>query len=453
MHQKYFLSFMFLFMFCTAKIHAQENLSPIDSLYLNSIEQFYEYAEEYADDIWPGMDIAPVILYRMNGPAFLYNHPDPPESFTKLSDNLYLGSQNEHQLFGDSITEINGTLTAIANYGYDIYTSTAQAYATLFHELHHVWQSNILPDLHPGSIADEITYPEEAFNDALKKFEQRMLYMMNFETDDTQFNEMLNRFYSSRLKREEIIDRYTDFEQALETFEGPAFYMEYRFYKKFSNQPEFVQKNYIHNHFWAPLITPNYGRENLRIQHVAAGFAMSRLLKEYHPDWKSKFYQSGMTLFEFFVHKFEPKIVELPSIEKEIALSRYHTERMVGERNLILQQFHEQPGLKVVLDFETTPNFRGFDPINAISIDEKTVLHKTALRLGRDDNELFVQNKDLITEIGSQVFTVNRVILFVPEHSIDLDDKRLVIDDEGVAIRWSGKLISRENNKIHFRTD
>ena len=435
------------------KLSAQNHLLPVDSLYLNSVEHFHEFTEKHTDEIWPRMEIAPVILYRMNGPALLYNHPNPPESFTKHSDNLHIGSQNELQLFGDTITEINGTISAIANYGHDIYTSPAQAYATLFHELHHAWQSSEFPDLHPGNITDQMTYPENYTNDALKLFENRLLFELNAEKDDARFTELINRFYTSRMKRQEIIGDFANFEQALETFEGPAFYTEYRFYRKFSDQSEPLKNNYIHNHFWAQLVTPNYGRENLRTRHVAAGFAMSRLLEAHHPGWKSGFYKSGMTLFEFFVQKFEPEIVELPPLEKEIALSRYHTETLVDEREQILQQFHEQPGLKVVLNFETTPDFRGFDPVNAISIDEETVLHKTSLSLGRGDNELFVQNKDLVTETGGQVFMVNRVILFVPEHSVDLNNERLVIDDEGVAIRWSGKLISRENNKIHFRAD
>lgn len=435
------------------KLFAQNQLLPIDSLYLNSIEHFYEFAEEHSDEIWPGMEIAPVILYRMDGPAFLYNHPDPPESFTKHSNNLYIGLQSELQLLGDTIIDINGILTAIVNYGHNIYSSPAQAYATLFHELHHVWQRNEFPDLDPGNIIDQMTYPEDYKNDALKLFEKRLLFEMSFEKDETRFTELLNQFYTSRVKREEIIANYTNFEQSLETFEGPAFYTEYRFYEIFSDQPEPVKKNYIHNHFWALLVTPNYGRESLRNRHVAAGFAMSRLLEAHHPGWELKFYRSGKTLFEFFIHKFQPEIVELPCLEKEAAFSRLQIKSLIEERKHELLQFYQQPGVKVVLDFETTPDFRGFDPVNAKSINEEIVLHKTSLRLGRDDNELYVQNKDLVTETSGQVFTVNRVILFVPEHTIDLNYERIKIDDEGVTIRWNGELIDRENNEIYFRAD
>jgi hypothetical protein len=435
------------------KLFPQSQLLPIDSLYLNSIEHFYEIAEEHSDEIWPGMEIAPIILYRIDGPAFLYNHPCPPESFTKHSNNLYIGLQSELQLFGDTITDINGALTAIVNYEHNIYSSPAQTYATLFHELFHAWQRNEFPDLHPGSITDQMTYPEDYKNDALKLFEKHLLFEMSFEKDETRFTELLNRFYTSRMKRKEIIANYTHFEQSLETFEGTAFYTEYRFYETFSEQPDPVKNNYIHNHFWAQLVTPNYGRENLRNRHVASGFAMSRLLEMHHPGWKSEFYRSGKTLFDFFVNKFQPEITELPVLEKEIALSRFHTKNLIAEREQQLLQFYQQPGVKVIMDFETSPEFRGFDPVNAISIDEETVLHKTSLRLGRGDNEMFVQNKDLITETSGQVFIVNRVILFVPEHSIDLNRESIKIDDKEVTIRWKGELIDRENDKIYFRAD
>ena len=34
-------------------------------------------------------------MFRMNGSALLYNHPNPPEDFMKLSDELYIGEERD----------------------------------------------------------------------------------------------------------------------------------------------------------------------------------------------------------------------------------------------------------------------------------------------------------------------------------------------------------------------
>ncbi|MDD4604542.1 MAG: hypothetical protein PHF97_12165 [Bacteroidales bacterium] len=45
------------------------------------------------NDIWPGMELSPICLFRVNCPAVLYNHPDPPASFNKTGESTYIGSQ------------------------------------------------------------------------------------------------------------------------------------------------------------------------------------------------------------------------------------------------------------------------------------------------------------------------------------------------------------------------
>lgn len=284
----------------SSHLYGQQSLLPIDSLYMDSIEHFYDFAKEHKNEVWPNMELSPIAFYRIGGPVFLYNHPDPPESFTKMSDKLYMGSQSEQQFFGDTITETNGTLTAIVNYGRKNFGGVDEVTATLFHELHHAYQRNAFPDLNPGNPAMGMTYPESYKNDALKRFEQEMLFEMIFTKDDQQFRKLLNQFYSSRLKREELIDDYTNFERSIENFEGPAYYSEYQFYKLFSDQSESIKSNYSHNNFWAQLLTPKYGRKDLRLRHLVSGFAMCYLLDKYHEDWKNEYYPFEMSLFDFF---------------------------------------------------------------------------------------------------------------------------------------------------------
>lgn len=433
--------------------YGQPSMLPVDSLYLDAIENFYEFAEDHKEQIWPGMELSPVVFYRINGPAFLYNHPDPPETFTKISVNLYRGSQSELQLFGDTITEINGTLSAIVNYARDNFGGVDEVTATLFHELHHAWQRNEFPHLSPGNPATGLTYPEIVENDALKIYEQKLLYKLSFSEDEHEFRELLNRFYTSRLKRDEIIGDYTDYEKAIENFEGPAYYNEYKFFQLYSNRSESVKKNYFHKNFWSPLATPHYGRQNLRLRHLASGFAMCYLLDKYHTNWKTEYYTSGLGLFDFFVSKFEPEPAGLPDLAEEYALSSLHTNNQIAERKAELTRFYKQPGTKIILDFQSTPQFRGFDPVNTFAIDDDTILHKNSLRLEGGENQLFIEGREIVTIVKEQVFFVEQAILFVPDGAIDLQDDKIVIQDDGVNIRWTGNVSERNENLIRLSAD
>src|ERR1700722_16706519 len=54
------------------------------------IHEFYRLAPQIADDVWPGWSrtIAPLLLVTSQG-EFLTHHPDPPDDFERIGDNLY----------------------------------------------------------------------------------------------------------------------------------------------------------------------------------------------------------------------------------------------------------------------------------------------------------------------------------------------------------------------------
>ena len=81
-------------------LYGDADIIAIDSLYSNEIERSFEEMRLSVDEIWPKMTLSPVCLFRFNGPAYLYNHPDPPSGFKKITDKLYVGKQEDLQLFG-----------------------------------------------------------------------------------------------------------------------------------------------------------------------------------------------------------------------------------------------------------------------------------------------------------------------------------------------------------------
>ena len=441
-----------LFFALSCQVAGQVSMLSVDSLFLGSIAGFYEQAEEATVMIWPGMELSPVCLYRVNGPAILYNHPSPPDSFVKVADRTYLGTQAELQLMGSTIAEINGVITAIADYGYESYMDKDQVYAVLFHEMHHAYQFGHLKDIEYDNPAVLLVYPEDPVNDAIKLFEQKLLYEMAFTSDEDRFSELLYLLYSSRKQREGTIGSvFMNYEKAVENLEGPAFFCEYRFYNLYGSAAAVIKMNYNHKHFWSILNTPFYGRQDLRKRHLAAGMAMCYILDKVSDGWQEAFYAGGSHLYDFFMSQFNVQQVELPRLDVYQALSNLHTPQLAEQRQARYQAFLDQAGVKVVLQFESFPQFRGFDPMNAEAISDKLIFHKTSLNLAKADNQLFVANEDVVTLIQDQLWFVKQAMFFVEsrEH-IHFEEGRVKVAVPGITLQWAAELISDEEGEMVF---
>ena len=449
---KYKCLFLVFLLLCSKFIiTAQVQLLEIDSLYLKTIDQFYSNAEKVKSEIWEDMKLAPVCMFRLNGPALLYNHPTPPANFIRLSDKLYLGEQKELQLFGGTQVEINGILTAIIDYGLVHYSSVEEVYAELFHELHHVYQREFVKDIEYDNPAILLKYPENSANDALKLFEQKTLYKMCFMRDSIYFQKLLNQFYSSRLKRKQIIGDFSKYEEKVENIEGPAFFCEYEFYNQFATFSQELKDNYNQNHFFGVLTTPYYGRNSLRNRHLAAGMAMCFILNNHFDNWQNEYYSQSLSLFEFFISKLKPQKEKLEVDSMYYDLSKFHTHQTVLAHESSLNKFNNQEGIKITLEYNEFPQFEGFDPMNAESINDSTVLHKTFLKLVKgENNKLFITNKDVVTIIGDQIWFVKKVVLFVEEEKIHSENNKITIDTEKMKVSWSGNLEFKSEKKITF---
>ncbi|MBD3423424.1 MAG: hypothetical protein GF417_03140 [Candidatus Latescibacteria bacterium] len=438
------------FIFCKSA-DAREELTSIDSLFISTIDSFYETAESMKDEIWTGMEIGPFCIFRVNGPALLYNHPAPPESFIKISDRLYIGEQNGLDLFGATQADINGTLTAINDYGESRYSRVEEAYAELFHELHHLYQLKNIKQIRFDNPAVLLTYPENYINDGIKLYEQKLLYRICFEKDEKRFRKLLNQFYSCRLKREQIIGDYLQYEEEVENMEGPAFYCEYRFYNQYESIGEKIKKNYNQMHFWGILTTPFYGRNNLRARHLGSGLAMCYILNRKFKGWQRDYYGNSESLYDFFISKFKPQKVETEIDSGYFGLSKFHTSREISGHQASFNRFNSQQGIKITLNFIKHPKFRGFDPMHAESINDSIVLHSTMLRLsGRGNSILSVTGSNVVTTIDEEIWNVRKAVLFAPRESIRIENDRISFESDSITLSWPGRLKLKTEKEIIF---
>jgi hypothetical protein len=443
---KRFSLFLLLVITKLCSINAQQ-LEPIDSVFLNSFTYFSKNIENIKDSVWPDMQIGPYSIFRLNGPAFLMNHTNPPQNAKLINDNIYLLNQSDYELVGATQTLINGELTAHNDYGQQFYSSVNQFYAELFHELHHVYQRNYINNLKFDNPADLLTYPEDERNFAIKQYENTLLLEMLLGAPD-KFKQNLNLFYTCRSNREEIIGiKYLNYEKGAESVEGPAMFCEYHYMQQFSRN--IIDQEYIHHRYFYSLTEPFYSRNNLRGKCLLTGLVQCLILSIHFKDWQSEYYSSGLFLYDYFVRKLLPQETILPDLSYDRAKAKYFTSIEKQKHFLNYETFTKQNGIKLILSFKEYPEFRGFDPMHAEAVNDSTILHSTLLKLGKGNNSLNIVNYKTISIIADQIWFVKTVELFVPEKSISFDNNKLILSNNGnVEIKWNYINKSEKGNEV-----
>ena len=409
-------------------------LEPIDSIYLNALPRFSQNITRITNNVWPGMTIGPYAIFRIGGPVFLKNHPEPPAGAKLLKDGIYEFSQSEYALLGTSQTEINHHLTAHNNYGQPQYVSITQFYSEVFHELHHVYQRTVVKTVPFDNPAELLTYPEDYRNDATRQYEDELLLSM-LQGPPLQFQENVNHFFSSRLHRETIIGKkYLDYEKTVESCEGPATYCEYRYMKTFASTPQ--EEQYIQKRFFEMLTEPAYGRDGLRNKRLLSGMVQCLLLDQKFKNWQQEYYRSGLSLNDFFFLKFKPLQSPLPDLAVYLARAKYFTAIEQNKHSINLASFNNQGGYKITLLFQSPPEFRGFDPMHAEGVSDSLVLHTTLLKLGKGANYFTAANERTVTLIKGSVWTVKSVTFFVPDDKILLENNTLKYEGQHIQVNW-----------------
>lgn len=442
-------SFSLLIVFSMLGVTYAQQFEPIDSVFINSLLNFSINIEKIKDSVWPDMKIGPYCIFRLEGPAFLLNHSDPPINAKLINDNIYLLNQSDYGLFGATQTLINGVLTAHNDYGQQFYSSINPFYAELFHELHHVYQRNYIKNLKFDNPADLLTYPENERNFAIKQYENTLLLEMLLGAPE-KFKQNLNLFFTCRIKREEIIGtKYLDYEKGAESIEGPAMFCEYQYMKQFYTN--IIDQEYIQHRYFYSLTEPFYSRNNLRGKCLLTGLVQCLILSKHFNDWQSEYYSSGLFLYDYFVKKMLPQEAILADLSYERAKAKYFTSIEKQRHVSNYETFTKQTGIKLILSFKEYPEFRGFDPMHAEAINDSTTLHSTLLKLGKADNTLSIMNYKAISTIADQIWFVKTVEIFVPEESISFDNNKLIISyNNTVEIKWTYVNRLKKGNEYEF---
>jgi hypothetical protein len=214
--------------------------SKTDLKYISYVEEIFNLTEQVGDSIWPGLDYRqiPMLIYRPDSVAFLFNHPDPPPEFKKV-EKLPAGLQGPiyacpgryedytGQFWPAAI--VNGHITFVCPYE-EGQTWENRFFPFVVHEAFHTFQTLTFQDM---GDSDEklypITLPE---NNALATLENLLLADAVDLLIDRDREELSRRARQFAIVREFRLRQAPPFvrrhERVTERLENTAFYVEKR---------------------------------------------------------------------------------------------------------------------------------------------------------------------------------------------------------------------------------
>ena len=222
---------------------ADENpvkLTSTDLKYIIYIEEIFNLTEQLGDSIWPGLDYGqiPMLFYRPDSVAILFNHPDPPPGFqsidispivSKGSIYAYRGRFDDYTGQFWPAANINGRATFVCPYN-EGETWEKRFFSFVVHEAFHNFQSGTFQDM--GDTDEKlypITLPE---NNALATLENLLLADAVDVLIDRDREGVSRRARQFAIVREYRLEQAPPFvqrhERVIERLENTAFYVEKR---------------------------------------------------------------------------------------------------------------------------------------------------------------------------------------------------------------------------------
>ncbi len=323
------IAFLAIMTSITAADEPPVKFSKTDLKYISYVEEIFNLTEQLGDSIWPGLDYGqiPMLIYRPDSVAFLFNHPDPPPEFERV-DTLPEGLQGPVYAcpgrFEDYAGQfwpaaiVNGHITFVCPYEEgEMWES--RFFSFVVHEAFHTFQSFNFQDM---GDSDEklypITLPE---NNALATLENLLLADAVDLLIDRNREEVSRRARQFAIVKEFRLRQAPPFvrrhERVTERLENTAFYVEKRCEESgysagymptgFRDYTEFEPylarleilenlKKGIHEHIRGAAITP-VAMPRYRIYDNGA--ALGYILDFLGVDWK----RQAMSDSSFFLHR------------------------------------------------------------------------------------------------------------------------------------------------------
>lgn len=391
---------------------------------------FYELPQKISEDakrIWPDFQLVAYALYN-NETIFLFNHPAYPTGgkpyYEKKRDNVFHGA--------DTLILYEEYPTAIVNL--EFHHDAPSIYATLLHELFHGLQYLHGEDRFPDEMKGA-TYPLLHKNVELRTRELEHLYCAVIARSEKEKIHHLQTFINLRENRRVFMQPYIDYELAVETVEGPAFYVELQAYQAYTRLP--FQK--VFKKFRKDLTNKSPSLLTLRRCCYLSGLYTCLALDDIFPDWKKHLFSTRASLFDLLKERIDwtfRKIEDVAIREKTIE----YVENIKQHRKKQFSQFAEKPGYHIVISGNMF--LKSFDPMNMI-VDGEKQLHTTFLKV-EINNQEYLFNRPVIAYYRDKTHSLYRLHL--------VSENEPIIENGKIFIHGLGELQGnlREDKGIYY---
>lgn len=361
--------------------------------------------------------------------VYLFNHPD-------CSENPYISFPKDDRFVSCTSIVYEDIPTAIVDVRY--FDNFEDIYSLVIHESFHAYQQTLGESRFPDEAVGP-SFPADPHFIRLRIQEREALHTAVFEGAADRQQELINRFITLRDERIRLFPSVVDYENRVESIEGPAFYVEYQSLRDIGD-PETALVRYA-----AMLLDAEDSHLHIRKSCYSSGHFLCLLLDRISSDWHDAFMHSELQLYEFFKTRFPdylPSPVGTNDNEKVVARI---IQTINDQKNAAFQSFNNQTGIRLMLIGPM--QVAGFDPMNIV-IQEDQALHSHFLKVRRGSAEYFIKGP-MLTEFEGDFRKMNRLEVFVENPPVKTTD---AFEIEGIG-SFSGSFEYEEDNSLKIILD
>lgn len=328
-----------------------------------------DISSERLSKYWPSFNLTAYGIYD-DEKMLLFGHPG------YRSANPYTVIEKP-SIDADTIIMLEGYPTAIVKY--ERYPNFESLYSILAHELFHGYQHLQGENRFPNEVLG-ITYPLSLKNIELRSLERTNLYHAVFCKNNNERKRLIDQFVSIREKRKWIVPDHIEYENLVETVEGPAWYVEMKAYIDKSPLPPYS----IIQHYGKNLLNNRESTQYIRKSCYTSGLFMCLLLDHMVTSWKEEFFSSPNSLYEFFKNKLNVTSVDISEVVTTNGVFEEIVDSIRKTKEDDFNKFYHLQGYHLVIEGDMT--IVGLDPMNIVNLEDQ-FLHKNFVKLKIAENE------------------------------------------------------------------
>ncbi len=308
----------------------------------------------YLHTLWPDFLASAYAVYTDNT-VWLFNHP-----LNEASSTEPLEINRTDDFSADTLILYKDTPTAIVSL--ERYPTEADYIPVLIHELFHGYQYAQNEQRFPDELA-AISYPLTPWHVGMRKKErQQLLAAWNASTEED-VRQALTLFFSCRSERQQVYPEAVDFEQRIETIEGPALYVEQLVVQRVKNEDEQTAVNRFSSDFLDPVSFST----SIRKSCYAQGMLLCLLFDRIDPNWKSTFLESDVLLSTLLSNQLSFK--STPIVLDSLVAAEEAIKVVLAEKEKRISEFREQD--EYLIKLCGSFSYDSFDPMNVCSLNNK----------------------------------------------------------------------------------